>query len=84
MPHFSALGPKRCPQAFHKVAVVWKHLAHRNIVPLLGATIHPLQLVSVWISDENLAEYVSNNRDADTLSLVGIPFVALLMNSPHQ
>ncbi|KAF9643182.1 hypothetical protein BDM02DRAFT_1694073 [Thelephora ganbajun] len=40
-------------ETFHQVAVTWKRLTHRNIVPLLGVTIDPLQLIGAWISGLN-------------------------------
>lgn len=38
--------------------MVWKHLVHPNIVPLLGTTTAPLQFVSDWMSGGNLKEYI--------------------------
>lgn len=52
------------------MTVVWKHLTHPNIVPLLGVTVDPIQLVLE--SDVDLTEYVGNQADADRLSLVGV------------
>ena len=46
MAHFSAPTRSRIPQTFRQVTVVWKHLIHANIVPLLGVTIDPPQLIS--------------------------------------
>ena len=66
------LGPKDT-QAFHQMAVVWKNLAHPNIVPLLGVTTDPIQLVSGWMPDTDLTGYIMNYPDADRLSLVGAP-----------
>ena len=65
------------PQTFHQAVAVWKHLTHRNIVPLLGVTTDPLQLISVWMSDEDLTDYITNLPEADRQSLVGVPPVAL-------
>ena len=65
------------PQAFYQAAVLRKHLAHPNIVPLLGVTIDPLQLISDWMSRGDLTEYITNHLDADRLSLVGVPSTAL-------
>ena len=48
-----------------------KHLAHPNIVPLLGVTIDPPQLISDWMAGGNLMEYITNNPEADRLRLVG-------------
>jgi len=66
------LGSKD-PQAFHQMAAVWKNLAHPNIVPLLGVTTDPIQLISGWMPDMDLMGYIVNHPDADRLSLVGVP-----------
>jgi len=55
---------------------MWKRLTHSNIVPLLGITITPLQLISNWMSGGHLPEYLRENPGADRLGLVGIPPVA--------
>ena len=52
---------------------MWKRLTHPNILPLLGVTFTPLQLISNWMSGGDLLEYVKNHPDADRLGLVGIP-----------
>jgi hypothetical protein len=65
------------PQALRHAAIVWKYLTHRNIAPLLGVTLDPLQFVSDWTSDEDLNGYVINHPDADKLSLVCFPSTAL-------
>ena len=70
MAQFSALGYSRIPQIFHQVTVVWKHLAHPNIVPLLGATIDPPQLISDRMPGGNLAEYITCHPDVGRRSLV--------------
>ena len=57
------------------MAVVWKNLAHPNIVPLLGVTTNPIQLVSGWMPDVDLTGYITNYPDMDRLSLVGAPRV---------
>ena len=43
---FPLPGTYGSPQTFHQVTVAWKHLKHPNIVPLLGVTIDPPQLIS--------------------------------------
>jgi len=54
------------------MAVVWKNLAHPNVVPLLGVTTDPIQLVSGWMPDADLTGCIANHPDADRLSLVGV------------
>ena len=60
-------------QIFCQEAVVWKRLTHPNILPLLGVTITPFQLVSNWMSGGDLPDYLKKNSDADRLKLVGAP-----------
>ena len=57
--------------------MVWKHLAHQNVVRLLGVTANPLQLISDWMPGVNLMDYITTHPGADRLSLVGIPSTAL-------
>jgi len=52
---------------------VWKHLHHQNIVPLLGVTSPPLQLISEWMPDRELAEHIERHPGTDRLCLVGVP-----------
>ena len=66
-------------QTFCQEAIMWRHLTHPNIVPLLGVTITPkFQLVSDWMSGGDLLEHLRKNPDADRLKLVGIPPIALI------
>jgi len=58
-------------QAFFQEAAVWKRLEHPNIVPLLGVTVAPLQLVSVRMAGGEILEYIERNPSTDRLSLVG-------------
>ena len=61
---------------------MWKHLIHPNILPLLGITITPFQLISNWMSGGDLPEYLEQNPDADRLQLVrALPtvFITLLL-----
>ena len=50
-----------------------KHLAHPNIVPLLGITPDPLQLISEWMPGGDLREYAKKHPGTDRLGLVGVP-----------
>ena len=49
---------------------MWKHLDHPNILPLLGVTLSPHQLISSWMPGGNLRKYVRANPGADRLKLV--------------
>ena len=51
-------------------AVMWKHAKHPNIVPFLGVTNTPLQLVSNWMPGGNVMEYIKGHPGADRLALV--------------
>ena len=59
-------------------AVIWKRLTHLNILPFLGTTIAPLQLISAWMSGSDLQEYIKKNLDADRLKPVGITPIAFI------
>jgi serine/threonine protein kinase len=52
---------------------VWKRLEHGNIVPLLGITPDPLQLISEWMPGGDLTEYIKKHPGVDRLSLASIP-----------
>ena len=67
------------PQALYREAVVWKHLAHPNIVPLLGIAPTPLELISEWMPGGVLTEYLKANPNVDRLHLVGASVCGL----PH-
>jgi len=54
----------------YQVAVVWKHLKHQNIVPLLGITPDPLRLISEWMPGGGLTEYIERCPSADRLVLL--------------
>lgn len=61
--------------------VTWRHLNHPNVVPFLGATLDPPQLVSVWMPGGNLTEYVNEHPDNCRLALVS--FFYHLRPRPH-
>ncbi|KAF9642811.1 kinase-like protein [Thelephora ganbajun] len=62
--------PHEVKETFHQVAVMWKHLTHPNIVPLLGVTIDPFELISDRMPGGDLTEYITNHPDTDRLSLL--------------
>jgi len=58
--------------------VIWKHLSHSHIVPFIGVTLEPLQLVSKWMPGGDLRYHVRKNPDTDRISLVSrVPNVPL-------
>ena len=67
---FSTPGRSYDLQVFHQLTVVWKYTAHPNIVPLLGVTLDPLQLISDRMPGGDLTEYITNHPDVDRISLV--------------
>ena len=69
--HFPQSRPLMNPQRFYRAAVVWKQLAHQNIVPLLGVTTAPLRSISDWMSEGTLGEYIKEKPRANRLGLVG-------------
>ena len=66
---------------FCQEAVIWKHLKHPNILPLLGVTISPRQLISDWMPGGNLSNYIKGNPAVDPLGLVRV-FLAVVI--PHS
>ena len=56
---------------------MWKYLTHPNILPLLGVTLTPFQLISSWMPGGNLSTYIKKNPDADRIGLVRAPPVVL-------
>ncbi|KAF9646470.1 kinase-like protein [Thelephora ganbajun] len=57
-------------KTFCSEAVMWKRLNHPNVLPFLGVTIAPLQLISEWMPGGTLPDYIKNNSDADRLALL--------------
>ena len=60
---------------------MWKRLAHPNILPLLGITGDPFQLISDWVSGWDLPDYIKNTN-ANRLGLVGVSCPAYSMLIP--
>ena len=52
---------------------MYKRLAHPNIVPLLGITPSPLQLISEWMPGGDLTDYIKKSPDVNRVGLVGVP-----------
>ena len=58
---------------------MWKTLKHPNILPLLGATISPPQLVSALMPAGDLSKYIPKSPDTNRIGLVSVDLVALPM-----
>jgi len=52
---------------------MWKRLTHPNIVPLLGVTVTPFQLISNRMFGGDLPDYLKKSSDVNRLGLVGAP-----------
>jgi len=52
---------------------MWSALRHPNVLPLLGATMTGVQfaMVSEWMVNGNISEFVKAHPGADRLRLVG-------------
>ena len=52
---------------------MWSALRHPNVLPLLGATMTGTQfvMVSEWMENGNIKEFVEAHPDTDRLELVG-------------
>jgi len=59
-------------QSFFKEAVIWKRLRHPNIVPFIGVTIYPLQIISESMPNGTLTEFIARNPDASRIGLVSL------------
>lgn len=59
---------------------MWSALRHPNVLPLLGATMIGAQymMVSEWMANGNINEFVEAHQDADQLGLVSFIFKVLL------
>jgi len=55
--------------------VAWKALCHPNVLPLLGVMMgnSHFAMVSEWMADGNINEFVKVDRDANRFELVGPP-----------
>ena len=60
-------------QTFCKEVVTWKSLQHQNILPLLGVTTGKklFAMVSEWMINGNINEFIKAHRDANRFALVG-------------
>jgi len=60
---------------------MWRRLKHPNIVPLLGITLTPFQLISDRMSGGEMSGYIKKHPNVDRLKLVGVPPIAFIPRS---
>lgn len=53
------------------VVATWAWLDHPNILRCFGITVDPLQVVTEWVPNGDVLEYVRTNANADRVCLVG-------------
>ena len=60
-------------QTFCKEVITWKSLCHPNVLPLLGVTMGRklFAMVSEWMVNGNINEFIGAHRDANRFELVG-------------
>lgn len=60
---------------------MWKALRHPNVLPLIGVTItdNRFAMVTEWMANGNVNEFVKANKDADRLGLVRFPSEVILL-----
>lgn len=63
-------------QRFYKEVVLWRRLAHKNILPFLGIStdVAKFCLISPWMENGSIAEYVHSHPDVNPLELVRVVF----------
>ena len=63
-------------QKFCKEVVTWKTLQHPNVLLLIGVTMSETQfaMISDWMENGNINEFVKTHPDANRLDLVDISF----------
>ena len=72
-------------QRFCKEAMTWKALSHPNVLPLLGVIMAEkhFALVSEWMTNGSINEFIVANRTANRFKLVGFGFLLSLLHSEH-
>ena len=56
--------------------MTWKGLRHPNVLPLLGVTMtdNRFVMISDWMENGCITEFVNAHPEADRLELVRLPF----------
>ena len=63
---------------------MWKTLRHQNVLPLIGVAMSETRfaMMSEWMTNGNINDFVKARPDANRLELVGFPF-NVLPSSPQ-
>jgi serine/threonine protein kinase len=63
-------------QRFCKEVITWNALSHPNVLPLLGVVMNSRRfvMVSEWMENGNINEFVKTHRDANRIKLVWLRF----------
>ena len=59
-------------QRLFQEIVVWRRLSHPNVLPVLGISpkLFPLCVVTEWMINGNIVDFVFNNPEINCLHLV--------------
>ena len=71
-PHIAGFPVDQESQEFCREVVAWRHLRHPHILPLLGVNIerHQLAMISEWMDNGNINEYVKGHEGVNRVQLV--------------
>ena len=77
---------RSCLQQFCREAVAWRHLRHPNILPLLGVDLggHRLSMVSEWMGQGNINEFVKKNGEVNRVQLVSYGSISTGCRDRHS
>ncbi|KAF9783954.1 kinase-like domain-containing protein [Thelephora terrestris] len=68
------VDPEKSFKRLCREVVVWKHLSHPNILPLLGVSFpanpHRFRVLTEWMPNGNIMQYAKSNRTANRLQLL--------------
>ena len=60
---------------------MWKRLSHPNIVPFIGVTASPLQIVKEWMPNGTLMDFVEKTPCMNRISLVSLSLRSRLVDN---
>ena len=68
-------------QRFCREGVVWKHLRHSNVLPMLGVTVseHRFAMISEWMENGDINEFIRKGKHVNRTKLVRRPLITTPM-----